>query len=88
MPVTDPNLPTLKNYLAKNYGNYVNKGQLTSGFKKYNEYDFSIDYQLIYKTIFGPFNAFITLNMETGELTLKSLSVVSFPILEIDVTDC
>ena len=85
---TDSNLPTLSHYLSANYGTYVNQGNLTSGFKRYNDYDNAIDYQLIYDTIFGPFNAYITYDPSTSTLTLKSLSVVNFNIMQIDTSNC
>lgn len=61
---------------------------MVSGFRAYNSYDESIDYQLIYKTIYGTFNAILNHNPSNDEIILKSLSVVNFMILEIDVSNC
>ena len=59
----------------------MTNGILTNAFKNYNTYDDSINYQLIYKTIFGIFNAFVTYDIWTQKVALKSLSVVNFYIL-------
>ena len=88
LALNDPYLPILAKYLSENYGNYVNNGKLTSGFKRYNSYDYSLTYQLLYNTHFGLFNAYIDYTIETNKLTLKSLSIVSFPMLAIDLENC
>lgn len=83
LSVTDPNLPRLQSFLSANYGNYVRQGTLIAGFKLYEDFDNAIQYQLLYETVFGTFNAFISYNPYTDDLILKSLSVISFPILDI-----
>jgi len=57
---TDDHLKTLQEYLFNNYGNYISQGKLIAGFKLYNNYAPSIDYQLVYETSFGTFNSIIT----------------------------
>jgi len=88
LALNDPYLPTLAAFLSKNYGNYINNGKLTSGFKKYNSYDYSITYQLLYETYFGLFNAYLDYTIETNKIVLKSLATISFPMLAIDLENC
>lgn len=88
LAINDRNLPALRSYLNSNYGNYLNYGILTSGFKLYNNYDDSIDYQLIFKTAYGTFNAYLNYNLNNGKIILKSLSLITTVILEIDTSNC
>lgn len=79
--INDAHLPALRNYLYSNYGNYINYGVLTSGFKLYNDYDDSIDYQLIFRTAYGTFNAYMNYNLANDLIILKSLSLITTVIL-------
>jgi len=82
LAINDPFLPSLRSYLSQNYGTYINQGSsLIAGFRGFNNYDDSIDYQLIYKTIYGTFNAILNYNPDNNAIVLKSLSVVNFQIL-------
>jgi len=88
LAINDANLPALRNYLSKNYGAYLDQGRIVSGFRQFNSYDDSIEYQLLYKTMYGTFNAILNYNLANDEIILKSLSVINFFILEIDVSNC
>jgi hypothetical protein len=88
LAINDPYLPALRAYLSKNYGTYVNQGSLIAGFRQFSSYDDSIEYQLLYKTIYGTFNAILNFNPENDAIMLKSLSVINFNILEIDLSNC
>lgn len=85
---TDSSLPMLQSSLIATYPNYLSNGKLTSAFKQYQTYADILTYQLLYETIYGTFNAIIDINPYTEDLKLKSLSVVSFPIMEIDLDHC
>lgn len=78
----------LQSSLIATYPNYLSNGKLTSAFKQYQTYADILTYQLLYETIYGTFNAIIDINPYTEDLKLKSLSVVSFPIMEIDLDHC
>ncbi len=88
LAINDVNLPALRNYLSKNYGAYLNQGSIVSGFREFSSFDDSIEYQLLYKTIYGTFNAILNFNLATNAIVLKSLSVINFFILEIDISNC
>lgn len=88
MARTDPCLPLLQSTLIASYPNYLDKGKLIAAFRLYQTYDDMLTYQLVYETIYGTFNAIIDWNPFTKEFKLKSLSVVSFPIMDIDLQHC
>jgi hypothetical protein len=62
---------------------------MIAGFRAYNSYgDNSLDYQLLYSTIYGTFTAILTFWPNTDNIQLKSLSILNFLIMQIDYSDC
>ena len=88
LAINDPYLSAFRAYLSENYGTYLNQGSLISGFRQFNNYENSIYYQLLYKTIYETFNAILNYYPDNDSLLLKSLSVTNFLILEIDISNC
>jgi hypothetical protein len=85
----DEYLPHIQDYLINNYGTYLSNGQVIAGFRVYNNYgDNSLDYQLLYSTLYGTFTAILTYWPDSNRIQLKSLSVLNFFIMEIGYSNC
>lgn len=85
----DEYLSPIQSYLINNYGTYLSGGQVLAGFRVYNNYgDNSIDYQLLYLTNYGTFTAILTYSPDSGNIRLKSLSILNFFIMEITYPNC
>jgi hypothetical protein len=81
----DEYLSNIQSYLLSNYGNYISGSQTIAGFRLYNTYgDNSLEYQLLISTNYGIFVSILTYWPVTGNIQLKSLSILNFFIMEID----
>lgn len=62
---------------------------MVAGFRLYNTFgDRSLEYQLLYSTSYGTFVAILTYWPDSGDILLKSLSILNFFIMEIDYSNC
>jgi hypothetical protein len=78
----------LQTYLISNYGNYLEGEQLIAGFRLHNREDGSLEYQLLYSTSYGTFTSILTFWPDSGNIQLKTLSVINFFIMDVDYSNC
>lgn len=71
-----------------NYGTYLSGQQIIAGFRLYNSYENSLDYQLLYLTSYGTFTAILTYSPDSNSIRLKSLSILNFFIMEVTYPNC